>query len=71
MLSREDIAKYGDIRKIIFFFQEIDKIPRKSGNELGMVNYLKSFVKDRKDLEFYSDEFNNVIIKKKINQRNK
>lgn len=65
MLSNEEISRYGDIGKVISFFQEIDKIPRKSGNESGIVDYLKNFAKDRKDLDFYSDEFNNVIIKKK------
>lgn len=65
MLSNEDISRYGEIGKVISFFQEIDRIPRKSGNEAGMVNYLKKFAKDRNNLEFYSDEFNNVIIKKR------
>lgn len=65
MLSDEEISRYGDIGKVISFFHEINKIPRKSGNESGIVNYLMNFVKERKDLDFYSDEFNNVIIKKK------
>lgn len=64
MLSDEAISQYGEIGKVISFFQEIDKIPRKSGNEMGMVNYLKNFANCRNGLEFYSDEFNNVIIKK-------
>ncbi len=64
MLSNKDISRYGEVGKIISFFQEIDKIPRKSGNEMGMVNYLKNFANSRNGLEFYSDEFNNVIIKK-------
>lgn len=64
MLSDEAISQYGEIGKVISFFQEIDKIPRKSGNEMGMVNYLKNFANSRNGLEFYSDEFNNVIIKK-------
>lgn len=64
MLSNEDISRYGEVGKVISFFQEIDKIPRKSGNEMGMVNYLKNFANSRNGLKFYSDEFNNVIIKK-------
>lgn len=64
MLSDEAISQYGEIGKVISFFQEIDKIPRKSGNEMGMVNYLKNFANCRNGLEFYSDKFNNVIIKK-------
>lgn len=31
---------------------------------MGMVNYLKNFANSRNGLKFYSDEFNNVIIKK-------
>ncbi len=65
MLSDEDISQYGEIGKVISFFQEIDRIPRKSGNEAGIVNYLKNFAKSRNGLDFYSDEFNNVIIKKR------
>lgn len=65
MLSDETMSQYGEIGKVISFFQEIDRIPRKSGNEIGMVNYLKNFANSRDGLEFYSDEFNNVIIKKR------
>lgn len=65
MLSNKEISKYGDISKVISFFQEINEIPRKSGNEYGIVKYLKKFVEEREGLDFYSDEFNNVIIKKK------
>ena len=55
MINQQDILKYGDISKVIYYFQEIDKIPRKSGNEIGMVDFLS----------FYSDKYNNVIIRKK------
>lgn len=65
MISNNELLKYGEIGKIIKFFQEIDKIPRKSGNEYGMVEYLRHFAQERNGLEFYTDEFNNVIIKKK------
>ena len=65
MLNNKELSQYGEIGKVISFFQEIDKIPRKSGNEAGIVNYLKNFAKGRNGLDFYSDEFNNVIIKKR------
>lgn len=65
MIKKDDMYKYGEIGKIIMFFQEISQIPRNSGNEQGMVDYLKKFANEREGLEFYSDEFKNVIIKKK------
>lgn len=65
MINQQDILKYGDISKVIYYFQEIDKIPRKSGNEIGMVDFLKDFCKQHNLLSFYSDKYNNVIIRKK------
>ena len=46
------------------FFEEISKIPRNSGDEKSMQNYLVNFAISR-NLPFYTDEFNNVIIFKK------
>ena len=48
MIDEEMLASYGEIGKIISFFQEIDKIPRNSGNEHGMVEYLKVFAQKRR-----------------------
>lgn len=49
--------------KTIDFFYEISKIPRESGNEQGISNYLCEFAKKR-NLNYIRDEYNNVIIKK-------
>lgn len=51
--------------KTIYFFQEISKIPRESGNEKAISNYLCEFAK-RRDLFFIQDSYYNVIIKKKM-----
>ena len=64
MISKAELSRYGEIGKIISYFQEIDMIPRNSGNEFGIVSYLKNFAEKRK-LKFYTDDFRNVIIKKK------
>lgn len=49
---------------IVFrYFAEISKIPRGSGNEQAISDYLVRFAKDR-DLEVIQDEALNVIIKK-------
>ncbi|MBO5312679.1 MAG: beta-Ala-His dipeptidase [Clostridia bacterium] len=48
---------------VFMFFEAISKIPRASGNERGMAEYLVSFAKE-KGLDFYSDEANNVLIVK-------
>ena len=48
----------------INFFKEIAKIPRESGNEGKIAEYLCEFAK-AKNLEYEKDKFNNVLIKKK------
>ena len=47
----------------IHFFKEIAKIPRESGNEEGIANYLVEFAQER-NLYCYKDKYNNVLIKK-------
>lgn len=49
--------------KTIEFFKEISKIPRESGNEREISNYICEFAKKR-NLEYFQDKYNNVIIKK-------
>ena len=45
------------------FFEEISAIPRASYHEEKIAEYLVSFAKER-GLEYYRDEWNNVLIKK-------
>lgn len=45
------------------FFQEISNIPRGSGNEKEISDYLVNFAKEQK-LEYVQDEYLNVVIKK-------
>ena len=47
--------------KLFHFFEDISAIPRGSGNEKGLSDYLVKFAKDR-NLWVYQDESNNVII---------
>lgn len=49
--------------KVLRFFEEISKIPRESGDEKAISDYLMDFAKAR-GLEAYRDEVYNVIIKK-------
>lgn len=49
--------------KLFHFFEEISAIPRGSGNEKGISDYLVKFARDR-GLWVYQDEAYNVIIKK-------
>lgn len=49
--------------KLFHFFEDISAIPRGSGNEKGISDYLVKFAKDR-GLWVYQDEAYNVIIKK-------
>ena len=45
------------------YFKQISQIPRQSGNETEIKNYLINFAKER-NLKYYSDKYNNVIIYK-------
>lgn len=44
-----------------YYFEKISKIPRASGNERAIADYLCSFAKENQ-LEYYRDEANNVLI---------
>lgn len=50
-------------KKVFSFFKEISMIPRNSGEEKAISDFLKKFAEDR-NLEVYQDKANNVIIKK-------
>ena len=54
--------------KTIDYFKEISKIPRESGNEKEIANYLVNFAKSR-NLDYIIDKYNNVIIKKYIDNK--
>ena len=49
--------------KLFHYFEEISAIPRESGNEKQISDYLVAFAKDR-GLWVYQDDVHNVIIKK-------
>ncbi|MGD9567097.1 MAG: beta-Ala-His dipeptidase [Sedimentibacter sp.] len=55
--------------KVFYYFKEISKIPRETGKEKGISNYLKRFAEER-DLEVNQDELFNIIIKRKSNIKN-
>ncbi len=57
-----DFSKYKH-REVFEFFEQINNIPRESGNEKQISDFLKKFAEDRK---FYvrQDEYNNIVIKK-------
>ena len=48
--------------KTITFFKEIARIPRESGNEANIAEYLCEFARER-NLEYQKDKYNNVLIK--------
>lgn len=53
--------------KVMKFFYEISNIPRGSGKEKQISDYLVKFAKDR-NLEVYQDEYLNVLIKKEASK---
>jgi len=50
-------------RKVFHWFYQINQIPRCSGNEKRISDFLVNFARER-NLEVYQDELYNVIIKK-------
>ncbi len=59
----EYIIKGYKPEKFFNYFEEISAIPRGSGNEKGIMEYLKKFA-DERGLWCYTDDVFNVIIKK-------
>ena len=64
-MEKLDIKKENPY-EVLRFFKEISNIPRKSGNERNIRNYLVKFALDR-NLEIYTDKYYNVIIRKQSN----
>ena len=54
-------------KEVIKFFKEISDIPRESGNEKRICEYLVDFAEKRKLEYVYEKEVRNVIIRKKVN----
>ena len=62
LLKLEDYQNL-DGKKVIQYFAEINKIPRKSGEEKKIREYLETFAKER-NLNYVKDEYDNIIIYK-------
>ena len=62
LLKLEDYQNL-DSRKVIEYFIEISKIPRRSGEEKKIREYLETFAKAR-NLQYIKDEYENIIIYK-------
>lgn len=56
--------------KVMAFFYDISQIPRGSGHELKISNYLVNFAKER-GLECHQDRLNNVWIRKEAHESKK
>lgn len=66
LLKLEDYRKL-ESAKVIKYFIEISKIPRKSGEEQKIVKYLENFAKEKK-VQYIKDEYENIIIYKKATE---
>ena len=64
----ENILKNCIPSSLFRFFEEISKIPRESGNEKGIADYIEKFAKKR-NLYCKRDKFNNVFVRKKASCR--
>ncbi len=49
--------------RTVYFFKELSKIPRESGNESEVSNYICNFA-EKRGLDYKQDKYGNVIIKK-------
>lgn len=58
-----ELIKNLKSEKVFYFFKQISMIPRNSGNEKNISNYLLKFAKDR-NLDVIQDSSFNIIIKK-------
>lgn len=67
--SKEDFKNIKP-KEVINFFQEISNIPRESGKEEKIRDYLVEFAKKR-NLEYYTDQYFNVIIRKNESDKEK
>ena len=61
VLRLKETLKELDYKGIFRYFSEISKIPRESGNEKEISDYLVSFA-EKNQLEYTQDSANNVII---------
>lgn len=59
-MTRETLLKNY---KLFYFFEELSKIPRGSGNEKEISDHIYEYAKEN-GLEAYQDKMNNLIIKK-------
>ena len=59
-----------DINEVLKYFYEISKIPRMSGKEEKIADYIERFAKKR-NLKYIRDIYNNIIIMKEATIRNK
>ena len=66
LLKLEDYQNL-EAKKVIDYFAEINKIPRRSGEEKQIREYLEEFAKNR-NLEYVKDEYENIIIYKKASK---
>ena len=65
-MEKLDIEK-EEPREVLKFFKEISDIPRMSGNERKIRDYLVKFALNR-NLEVFTDKYYNVIIRKETNE---
>ncbi len=57
-----------NIDKVIQYFYEISKIPRMSGKEEKVADYIEAFAQKR-NLKYTRDQYNNLIIEKEATKR--
>ena len=64
------MKKEIEIKEVLKYFYEISKIPRMSGKEEKIADYIENFAKDR-NLKYIRDSYNNIIIFKDATKLNK
>lgn len=64
------MKKCYEIDNVMKYFNEISKIPRKSGNEEKIADYIENFAKER-NFQYIRDKNNNIIITKESSSSGK
>lgn len=60
----ERVLQNIEPKEVLAYFEDLSRIPRESGNEMAVTDYLISFAKEH-GLKWYRDDFLNVLIRKK------
>lgn len=66
-MTIEEMLQTMDYKRVLYYFTELSKIPRGSGNNQGISDFLVQFAKDQ-NLKYIQDDALNVVIYKEASK---